>query len=142
MKKKKAFIFACLACLLLCSTLLLFIPGNQITAQIPVNLPTEDPGWKRLDDKDTHITYEGTHYNDDGNGSCYNSTTTHINGDGAIKFSFTGDKIRILAAVHPSLCSAAVSVNIDGTFYNPFSSQIYPENQGCMLVFEATECVK
>ncbi|USL16433.1 hypothetical protein [Bacillus thuringiensis] len=80
------------------------------------------PGWKRIDDTDSNIEYNGVWATSDADGRCYKNTihykhaTSNPPADAnpvSIKFNFTGTKLRIIG-IGVSLYDPDAKVLIDG----------------------------
>ncbi len=80
------------------------------------------PGWKRIDDTDSNIEYNGVWATSDADGRCYNKTihykqaSSNIPPDSnpvSIKFNFTGTKLRIIG-IGLSEYDSGAKILIDG----------------------------
>ncbi|MBK5452004.1 hypothetical protein JFU18_26260 [Bacillus sp. TH22] len=80
------------------------------------------PGWKRIDDTDSNIEYNGVWATSDADGRCYKNTihykhsTSNTPADAnpvSIKFNFTGTKLRIIG-IGVSLYDPDAKILIDG----------------------------
>lgn len=110
-----------------------------VPTTIGSQLIAPEDGWTRYDDSDTNITFIGEgwwhniDYNMNGGGCTLSSTSVP---DRAIRFSFTGTKIRLVTAVNPTSMALGINVVIDGV-----SAGLYDQTGGAtmykVLVFEA-----
>lgn len=91
-------------------------------------LTSPDPGWQRIDNIDTHFTFNGSWRTETGTaaGSSYNSTVIWTSSPTAsINFKFYGTELRIISNSYNDCINAPViSVKVDGVekLYNRYSS--------------------
>lgn len=113
--KKKLSIF-----IMLCIMVFL-VPINAKAATIGKVLNKPEDGWRRYDDNNAKIVYNGTW--DSGTLSPYYNQTYHqiSNPSSSINFKFYGSKIRIIEVVYTSRATD-VQITIDGVNY------LYSEN--------------
>ncbi|MCT4563463.1 MAG: hypothetical protein N4A68_04015 [Maledivibacter sp.] len=114
--------------------------GIQVyAAEVGDQLPQPEDGWKRYDNGNDKIIYEGDYWrNVHGFAGFYkdthHSTFPNASLGHAIKFKFTGTKLRILSGSNATY-SDHIIINIDGVEH--YFSEKGPENFGA-LNFEAT----
>jgi hypothetical protein len=104
--------------------------GNQM-ATIGQALTVPEAGWKRINNSDSLITYIGPNWQViNGGHLTYVATNT-------IQFSFTGNKIRVIAGYDPNWAATKVNIIIDGVSY------IYDQSVGgaapAKLLFEKND---
>ncbi|MEK4025534.1 discoidin domain-containing protein [Sporosarcina sp. FSL W7-1283] len=99
-------------------------------------LPQPEAGWKRYDETNENILYEGN-WIDAPNVSNYMGSRKYsvANGD-SYSFYFKGDKIRIIAVSNTSY-SKNIEVFIDGISYGFFAGNIKPTTTFTVVIFEA-----
>ncbi|WP_242480965.1 hypothetical protein [Bacillus cereus group sp. N11] len=101
------------------------IKGGELV-ETPTNLRDvlfdPQPGWRRIDDTDSNIEYNGVWATSDADGRCYNKTihykhaSSNIPPDSnpvSIKFNFTGTKLRIIG-IGLSEYESGAKILIDG----------------------------
>jgi hypothetical protein len=113
-------------------------------ATIGQALTAPESGWKRYDDTDINIAYNGGYTQISTAYTCYNSTLTRFSKDSytssnSVKFNFTEDKIRIIAGVvcNSTNYSSNVNINIDDVNYY-YSYKFSDTGTYQTLVFEKT----
>ena len=107
-------------------------------ANIGEQLLVPESGWKRIDDTDSNIVYNGT-WNTQNFSNYYNSSSHYTNENTAyISFKYYGTKIRLLMIYYSTKTDGNV-IEIDGTKYyfncsNSMSGEVATSN----LAFEKT----
>jgi len=127
------------------STTIFNLSGNKVeAATIGQKLTEPEAGWKRYDDSNPLINYEGYWIHGAGTGHIgyYNDTrsytgvTNAINTNARVSFNFKGTKIRLIVDLMISNSSDS-KISIDGGPAEPFSC--YREtNQPMTLAYEKT----
>ena len=85
-------------------------------------LTAPEAGWKRYDDWNQNITYEGG-WTSQASGveiRTYNKSTHYGSSGAIVKFNFTGSKLRLIGGIYSGR-SNSISLIIDGTLVNSFS---------------------
>ncbi|MDQ0721602.1 hypothetical protein QF049_002863 [Paenibacillus sp. W4I10] len=118
--------------------------NGQLIASIGSRLPTPDEWWKRYDDNNSAINYEGVGWiSATGDPNTYAGTAHYTSLNGAssnrIKFNFYGTKLRIIDLYWTNRVNN-VTIEIDGKFstWNPNNSA----NKYQVLVFEVSGLTK
>ena len=107
-------------------------------AKIYEILPQPEEGWKRFDDTDSNIIYNGT-WNHNKEPAHYNKSTTYTDVIGNYyKFYFYGSKLRLITGYHYN--EGICTLNIDGIDYEVNSYQTGA--QYCTLTFEKLDLKK
>ncbi|MDA2157918.1 cell adhesion protein [Bacillus cereus group sp. Bc253] len=105
--------------------------GDIIPPPIKVGdiLKQPEPGWKRYDDNNSFITYEGDWRKNESSSAAYSGKYHLCSGKSKINFSFVGSKLRIIGGTHRSW-TGTVYVEIDGEIcgsYNMVDSDSWGE---------------
>ena len=81
-------------------------------ATVGQQLATQESGWRRYDDMDSRILYEGT-WSRVSTAACYNGTETNSANSSIkiVKFKFFGTKFRIIGNIYTTYKKVTVSVN-------------------------------
>lgn len=91
-------------------------------ATIGQSLTSPEAGWKRYDDRDTVITYEGK-WLQQTHASHYLTTLTYTNTPSSkIKFNFTGNKLRIIVNAYTNN-ETNTKITIDNKIFDSFSTK-------------------
>ncbi|GAE01902.1 protein containing cell adhesion domain [Clostridium botulinum B str. Osaka05] len=109
----------------------------QNSAKIGDLLRKPEKGWKRYDDSNKNIIYEGKFDKMTNDNRYYNNTWTQLNPSSigsTCKFNFVGTKIRIIGA-KSDISDGNISINIDNKVYH-FSAQS-SHNANPLLLFES-----
>ncbi|OSA69881.1 Ig-like domain-containing protein [Clostridium botulinum] len=110
----------------------------QNSAKLGDKLIKPEKGWKRYDDSNKNIIYEGKFDKRTNDSRYYNKTWTQLNPSSigsTCKFNFVGTKIRIIGA-KTDISDENISINIDNKIYH-FSSQSSLHNPTPLLLFES-----
>lgn len=107
-------------------------------ANIGEQLSAPESGWKRIDDTDSNIVYNGT-WNTQKSSNYYNSSSHYTNENTAyISFKYYGTKIRLLMIYYSTKTDGNV-IEIDGTkYYFNCSNSMSSGNGTSNLAFEKT----
>lgn len=102
-------------------------------ATVGQQLTTPEAGWKRYDDTDSRLIYQGV-YNDYGSNYSWNNGTIKqfINADTKLNFKFKGTKLRIIGYHSMAVNSTKVNVIIDGINY-PYMERGSRSSSGLVL---------
>ncbi|GAC41337.1 hypothetical protein [Paenibacillus popilliae] len=99
--------------------LFLMIPiSSAFAVGLGDSLPEPEAGWTRFNYDHKYFTYEGEPWDQCYNSSCY--TSKWQTGGAAIKFNFTGTKLRYISNTWDT-SSNSIKVIIDGLEVEPFS---------------------
>lgn len=86
------------------------------SAKVGDILKAPEKGWKRYDENNININYQGAFRSSESN-YCYNGKIKYTSNVGdTCKFNFTGTKILILSSANTQY-SSNISIKIDGTLY-------------------------
>lgn len=92
-------------------------------ATIGQQLLSPEAGWKRIDDRDSNISYTNGTPLTSSNGY-WNDTVYKIVSGGSAKFNFTGDKLRII--VYNSATQSIFKLYIDGKYIGEYNANRSP----------------
>lgn len=106
---------------ILLSLLMLFaLCSSAFAATVGQQLPAPEEGWKRIDEINASIVYNGWEKGLDS--SAYNGSLRYTNAsENSIKFSFLGSKLRIIGATNSG--SKSIEVKIDNEVVDYFSCE-------------------
>lgn len=110
----------------------------ESTSSVGKQLTVPEAGWRRYDDTDSRIKYNGTGWSYNINNTGYynnsNNATKNSNLYANISFKFKGTKLRIIDALSNNR-SNNIQINVDDTIYE-YSSYTSGSNVLACLVFE------
>ncbi|KZE75389.1 hypothetical protein AV654_26855 [Paenibacillus elgii] len=122
MVKKKSILLMVLSFIVLS---ILVFPSFALTAKAATvggQLKAPEQGWKRFDDHNPLIKYNGTPLNQNSGQGLYNDTGYGVSGKDSVEFYFTGTKMRFIGAnFNNRSASANIEVYIDGALKGSFS---------------------
>ncbi|MFC0213117.1 fibronectin type III domain-containing protein [Paenibacillus chartarius] len=92
------------------------MPFSASAATVGQQLPTEEPGWHRIDDTDRNILYYGNfaHHTLSGNYANTETYFTSASSSNSIHFKFRGTKLRIISNKY-TIYPKPTTITIDGS---------------------------
>lgn len=99
------------------NTMISAIDYADLSGKVGSVLKEPEPGWKRFDDTDSNIHYEGEWITTSREGENFHYIDTNKPTEQQINFNFNGSKIRIISGVHHGY-NDKILITIDGIEYN------------------------